>query len=232
MSILAASVGVATVGVASIARADIDDWTEVPQYTSSPEHFGLELRVGIYTPTSLGSTFSSPQYFGGDVGPLLSAELHYYPFRIDYLGLVGIGGGFGWSQWDTEMPGGMAGDRNVFEILEPRAFLVWRIDPLDYYLDIPFVFTAKLGFDFLYWLTSSGGVTDGDGWALGPRFSGKASLVLDFLEPRAARQLDDEWGINHSEVFFEMYYSTAGDLFSSQLPVSGWGWVAGLGFTF
>ena len=68
--------------------------------------------------------------------------------------------------------------------------------------------------------------------AVGPRFAGKVSLELDFLEPRAARQLDEEWGINHSEFFFEAYYSMAGDLMSGQLPVSGWGWAIGLGFTF
>ncbi len=231
---LAAAALAATLGLtASVARADLDDWTEVPQYTSSPEHFGLELRVGIYTPTGLGDLFNGENgYFRNDVGPHLSAELHYFPFRLEYLGMLGLGAGFGWSQWDTEEPGGMAGDRNTFELFDPRAFIAWRIDPLDYYLDIPLVLTAKVGLDFMVFQTALGSTNEATGFAFGPRFAGKLSLVLDFLEPRAARQLDDEWGINHAEVFFEMYYSMAGELISGQLPVGGWGWAAGLGFTF
>jgi len=217
----------------SLAQADIDDWTEVPQYTNSPEHFGLELGIGVYSPENLGDTFSSDAFFGGDVGPMLSAELHYFPFRFEYVGLVGIGLHLSWSQWDTESPGGGAPtERNVFETLVPGALLVWRIDSLNHYFDIPLVLTPKVGFDFVYWQTGVGGTTQADGFSVGPRFAGKVSLVLDFLEPRAARQLDDEWGINHSEIFFEMYYSLAGELSDSMLPVGGWGWTAGLGFTF
>lgn len=229
---LAALAGSSILAVGGTARADIEDWTEVPQFTASPEHFGLELRVGVYSVLGLGDGFGDPNYFGGDVGPMLGFELHYFPWRIEYLGLIGAGGGFGWSQWDTEMPGGMAGDRNYFELLAPRAFLVWRIDSLNQYLDIPLAFTPKIGFDFTYWQTGTGDSTEQTGWSIGPRFAGKVSLILDFLEPRAARQLDDEWGINHSEIFFEMYYSMAGDIADSMLSVSGWGWATGIGFTF
>ncbi|HJL20149.1 MAG TPA: hypothetical protein RMH99_31070, partial [Sandaracinaceae bacterium LLY-WYZ-13_1] len=92
-ALAAASLAVALLATARPAQADIEDWTEVPTYTSSPEHFGLELRVGILTPTGLGDEFTSPAYFGNDVGPMLSLELHYFPWRIPYLGLVGAGGG-------------------------------------------------------------------------------------------------------------------------------------------
>ena len=88
------------------ASADPDDWSAVPEFRGSPEHFGLELRVGMYFPLNLGDAFSSADYFGGDVGPDLSAELHYFPGRIPYLGLLGGGIGVGWSQWDTPAPGG------------------------------------------------------------------------------------------------------------------------------
>jgi hypothetical protein len=215
------------------AQAALEDWTAVPTYESSPELFGLELRVGIFYPEGLGDDFTSPDYFGADVGPMLSAELHYFPFRLPYLGLVGAGAGLGWSQWDTENPGGEQGDRNTFEMITMRPFLLWRIDSLARELNVPIILTPKVGMDVVYWQTSPGiGATDADGWSVGPRLAGKVSLELDFLEPRAARQLDEEWGINHSEVFFELYGSWAGELGGSMLPVSGWGWAAGLGFTF
>ncbi len=215
------------------AAADIDDWTDVPEYTGSPEHFGFELRVGMYQPLSLGEAFSSPDYFGGDIGPEMSMQIHYYPGRIPYLGLIGVGLGLGWSQWDTNRPGGGATDteRNVFEIIVLQPMVQWRFDTLAREARIPIVLTPKLGFDFAHWLTDGSGSTP-DGWSIGPRFAIKLSLELDFLEPRAARQLDEEWGINHSELFAEFYYSMAGDLFPNQLPMGGWGWAAGLGFTF
>lgn len=221
-------------GFAAPASADVDDWSDVPEFTGSPEHFGIELRVGMYRPEGLGDRFFSGDYFGGDIGPHLSMQIHYFPGRIEYLGLFGFGLSMGWSQWDTESPGGSEGDRNVFEILALQPMVLWRFDTLARELNVPIVLTPKLGWDFARWLTDpgSGSNPSPEGWSLGPRFSGKVSLELDFLEPRAARQLDEEWGINHSEVFVEFYYSLAGDLISGELPISGWGWAAGLGFTF
>ena len=235
----AAAGAIALLAATGTAHADPEDWTAPSTYTASPEHFGLELRLGIYTLEGLGADFGSPQYFGGDVGPMLSFELHYFPWRIPYIGLVGAGGGLGWSQWDTPSPGsvptggeGENSDRNVFEIITMRPFLLLRFDTLARELNFPIVLTPKIGLDVVYWLTGAGSTTEASGWSIGPRFAGKVSLELDFLEPRAARQLDEEWGINHSEIFFELYYSMAGDLIQDQLPVSGWGWAAGLGFTF
>ncbi len=234
MKIRGALIGLLVLGVASPAAADIDDWTAVPDFTQSPEHWGLELRVGVFNPVNLGDEFASGAYFGNDVGPHLSLQAHYFPFRLPIMGLVGLGIGLGWSQWDTTTPGGVSAERNVFEILEMQVMLVWRVDTLARELNVPIVLTPKLGFEFNRWLTSPGSATNPEpnGWAVGPRFAGKVSLELDFLEPRAARQLDEEWGINHSEIFFELYYSMAGDLADDQLPIGGWGWAAGLGFTF
>ena len=233
--LLALALGLA-VSLPAIASADIDDWTEVPTFSPSPEHFGLELRLGMYLPTGLGESFSG--YFGGDAGPMLSLELHYFPVRIPYLGLIGGGVGLGWSQWDVTAPvaagapAGAQGDRNVFEIIPMHLSLVWRIDTFARELRIPLVLTPKVGLDVVHWLTATGTSSDANGWSIGPRFAGKVSLELDFLEPRAARQLDEEWGVNHSEIFFELYYSMAGTGGLVGLPVAGWGWSTGIGLTF
>lgn len=214
------------------ARADIGDWTEVEAFRPSPENFGLELRVGGYNPTDLGDAWSS--IFGGDIGPYVAAELHYFPGRISYLGLLGIGAGLGWSQYEgtARTPDGAQGETNTFEIIPIDVNLVWRFDTLAREAGIPLVLTPKVGLDVIYWNTGVAGRREADGWSVGPRFAGKVSLELDFLEPRAARQLDEEWGVNHSELFGEVWYSMAGELFSSQLDMTGWGWAVGLGFTF
>lgn len=217
----------------SAARADVDDWTEVDLFEPSPEYFGLELRVGSYEPLNLGDGWE--EIFGTDLGPYLAGELHYFPVRIPYFGLLGVGAGLGWVQYEgtaVATSSGVQGETNSFELIPVSANLVWRFDTLARELRVPIVLTPKAGFDFVYWNTGTSGLTEADGWSIGPRFAGKVSLELDFLEPRAARQLDEEWGVNHSEIFFEAWYSMAGDLFDSQLDVSGWGWAAGLGFTF
>lgn len=216
------------------ARADLGDWTDVEAFRPSPENFGLELRIGGFTPTSLGDEWT--RIYGGDLGPLLSFEVHYFPARIPYLGLVGLGGGIGWSQYSGRAPRAAAtatqGEETSFEIVPFDLMLLWRFDTLARELRIPIVLTPKVGLDLVYWGTGTGGEGQADGWSIGPRFAGKFSLELDFLEPRAGRQLDEEWGVNHSEVFVELWYSMAGDLTGRQLPLLGWGWVAGLGITF
>ncbi|MBX3273260.1 MAG: hypothetical protein KF729_23560 [Sandaracinaceae bacterium] len=240
MSRLSSCLGAALVAGAALgaapASADIDDWTEVPEFHPSPENFGIELRIGMYRPEGLGDEFFSGNYFGGDVGPHLSLQFHYYPFQVPYLGLFGIGASLGWSQWDTLRPGGGAVDteRNVFELLVLQPMVLWRFDTLAREVGIPIVLTPKIGWDFARWLTSPGTPANPSpaGLSMGFRFSGKVSLELDFIEPRAARQLDEAWGINHSELFVEFYYSMAGEILAGELPVSGWGWAAGLGFTF
>lgn len=221
--------------VPSLAHADVGDWTEVDLFHPSPENFGLELRVGSYNPTNVESGW--PSIFGSDLGPYLGVELHYFPVRIRYIGMLGAGAGIGWAQYTgtaraADPASGAQGEENSFEIIPMNLNFVWRFDTLARELKFPLVLTPKVGLDVVYWTTGIAGETEGDGWSIGPRFAGKVSLELDFLEPRAARQLDEQWGVNHSEIFFEMWYSMAGDLASSQLPVSGWGWVAGLGFTF
>jgi hypothetical protein len=218
-------------GAPNLAHADIGDWTEVPTHPPSPENFGLELRFGSYylNDSSFGMTF------GGDIGPMLGLEFHYFPLRIDYLGLIGAGIGLGWSKWSgnaVAAGGGGATERTSFEIVPINFNIDWRFDTLARLLEIPLIIEPKIGVDVVYWSTGTGGTSDGSGWSVGPRFAGKVALELDFLDRRAARRLDDEWGVNHSELFFELYYSMAGDIGNSMFPVAGWGWALGIGITF
>jgi hypothetical protein len=231
MKLRAALLALVVLGTSPARAQDmaLESWTEVDAFVPSPEHFGFELRIGSYTPLGLGDSFSD--FFGGDLGPMLALELHYFPVRIQWLGMIGGGVGIGWCQWEgtANEVGATAGESNTFEVIPINLMLVWRWDTLAREIDLPIVITPKIGLDVVYYSTGTGGVTDDSGWSLGPRFAGKVSLELDFLEPRAARQLDEEWGVNHSELFFEAYYSMTDFV---GLPVSGWGWTLGLGLTF
>lgn len=230
---LASSLILAALAAPSAATAQNaigSEWEGVPAFVPSPELFTLELRLGAYQ-ANLGASAAA---FRGDLGPLLELELDVHVFRVPYIGPLAIGGHLGWVEWTG--PATAASGTNVGEtglsVVPMGLVAVWRIDGLARELSIPFVVTPKIGLDFGYWQTGTTGTTDADGWSVGLRWAVQAALELDFLEPRAARRVDQEWGINHTVIFFEFFGSTMGTL-GSGLPVgSDLAWVAGLGITF
>lgn len=205
----------------------------VPLFVPSPEQFTFELRVGAYQP-ALGAAFSNS--FGGDLGPLLGIELDVHVLRIPYVGPIAVGASFGWAEWSgaarTDESGTNVGGTGL-SMVNINVLAVLRVDGLARHLDVPIVLSGKIGPDFGYWQTGADGRTQADGWSIGLRWAAQFALELDFLEPRAARRLDADWGINHSEIFFELFGSTMGQWSDSQLPLgTDLAWVAGLGLTF
>jgi hypothetical protein len=211
----------------------IGEWSDEPVFVPSPENFTLELRAGTYRP-DLGPSFAAS--FGGDLGPLLAVELDYHLFRIPYVGPFAVGARIGWVEWNgaASSTGGTANVGGTGMSLVPITVLAaLRIDGLARHVSLPLVLTPKLGLDFGYFQTGTSGFTQAEGWTVGLSWGAQVALELDFLEPRAARRLDEEWGINHSVVFFELFGSTMGSFSDRQLPLgSSLAWAAGLGFTF
>ncbi len=211
----------------------LGEWSTEPLFVPSPESLTLELRVGAYRP-DLGPAFE--RAFHGDLGPLVALELDYHLVRIPYLGPLQFGARVGWVEWTGDAVSS-TGQTNVgstgMSLVPLSALVSLRIDALSRYLSFPLIFTPKLGLDFGYFQTGTSGVTQADGWSIGVDWGLQLALELDFLEPRAARRLDEEWGINHSEIFFELFGSTMGSFSDRQLPLgSSLAWAAGLGLTF
>lgn len=230
-----ALLALAWMGMVPSAEAQIgSEWTSVHEYEPTGERFTAELRIGTYRPSALEPAFTDA--FGGDLGPMLALELDVHLFRIPYVGPLAIGGSFGWVEWNgpasTDGGTGNVGDTGMS--LLPMALLaVLRIDVLARELDVPFVLTGKIGPDFGYYQTGVTGRTDAEGWSIGLRWAAQVALELDFLEPRAASRLDQEWGINHSLIFFEFYGSTMGQMGGNMLPLgTDLAWAAGLQLTF
>jgi len=214
-------------------RSPIGEWSSEPEFVASPESFTLELRGGAYRP-SLGGAFESS--FGGDLGPLVAVEIDYHLLRIPYLGPLLIGARIGWVEWSGQARAadGNAGVGSTGMSLIPITALVgWRIDGLARHLHFPLIFTPKFGLDMGFYQTGTSGVTQQEGWSVGLSYGGQVALELDFLDVRSARRLDEEWGINHTEVFFELFGSTMGSFSDRQIPLgTGLAWAAGLGFNF
>jgi hypothetical protein len=103
---------------------------------------------------------------------------------------------------------------------------VVRIDALARLLEIPFILTGKLGYAWFIWDDEKGNQDIEDGISHGLVWAGQLALDLDFFDRAAARMLDDEWGINHSFLFFEVY----GVDTQSGLELDEITWSAGLGF--
>jgi len=204
-----------------------EDLIPTEQDFVSPEYFTLELRVGPYTPnnSAFDETFD-------DVGPLLELEIDVIAHRIPDLVYFGLGATIGFSAYSgnaVNLAGEETSEETTLDILPLGLLAVARFDGLARRYSVPVILTAKLGYSWLHWSTATGGHDEGDGWTQGIRYAGQIALDLDSLEPRAARALDEEWGINHSFLFFEYW---GFEKVNDSMELGDTTWIAGLGFVF
>lgn len=210
----------------------IGEWEYEPIFQPSSENFTLELRGGAYR-ADLGPSFQ--RAFGDDLGPLLAIELDGHIFRIPYVGPVAIGARIGWVEWNgtAQTQAGEDAGGTGMSLIPISALAVLRVDVLARELNVPLVLSGKFGVELGYYETGTAGVRQATGLSAGLSYGAQIALELDFLEPRAARRLDEEWGINHAEIFFELFGSTMGSFSDRMLPLgTGLTWSTGLGFTF
>ena len=239
-STLAALAGSLTLTATANAQYFDETLTADPAEVGSPEMLHLELRVGPYEPSGRSTvsdeTNRFDDFFGGDIGPLLAVEVDAILYRLPKIASFGVGTGIGWAFYSGAAQA--ADSETTVQISEETDFTLYpvpilafaKVDVLPRLLSIPLVFTVKLGADLVFWQASTGGVRDAENLSVGFRWALQAALELDWFERRAARSLDEEFGINHTYLFFEIFGSTAGS--DPELgPDAGWAWTAGLGFT-
>lgn len=238
MRVAAGVLGAALVALApAVAHAQgvVSEYSDLTDETviESPVWGVWELlAVGPYQPDAIGDVGSSLEGLADDRGPLLATELDFFIFHIPYVGPVGAGVRAGWAKFDgpafDERTGEPSENRNTKVTIFPiTPMAVLRVNVLARELDFPVIFTGKIGLHMIPWRSSTGGRSDGSDIEFGLRWAAQVALELDFLEPRAARMLDEEWGINHSFIFGEVFGSTASGGFGDSFA-----WAAGLGFVF
>lgn len=197
--------------VASSASARAPDTFEEqyahPIEIDSPMWFAFELKLGPYRP----SYPAFKQAFDDDRGWLLSTELDFTAYHIPYVGQLNFGVGWGWANYDAKAlvasTGERSGETTEMTIYPMSALAVVRIDALARYTIIPLTFAAKIGGDFVRWKLSTGSSPTKDGLNMGFRWGAQVALELDVIDRKAARRLDDDFGINHTMLLFEYFGS-------------------------
>jgi len=216
----------------ALAHAQNDDDLIPPARNwISPERFVLETRFGPYH-TDRQDLPAFRSFFADDSGPLLGLELDVIAYRLDDIVYLTGGGGIGTAHFTgktIDATGNETSEETDFSLLPLQLMVSVRIDALARQFGIPFIVTGKLGYEWARWSTDSGSVDDADGWSVGLTWAAQLALDLDTFEPHAARNMDEEWGINHSFLFFELYKFIPS---SQSLPIGNLQWCAGLGFTF
>ncbi len=224
----------------------------IPEYGHyhSPKGYAVQLTFGPYRP-DVDSEFSSTSgrtpykdYFGPDRQLLSQVEFDYQVFQRMGSAAIGIGAGFfrvSGPAPDASHVSMPSGDKSTMTVVPVSLSAVYRFD---YYLvndDFPLVPHAKLGLDWAYWqITDGNGEIATDplgGHAQGGTFGWHAALglalVIDRLDPDAAKAFDSEMGVNHSALVFEYgHYDISGLWSSDRMHVGDTTWTLGLLFEF
>ena len=209
--VLLALLALSTFSFAASAHARAPDTFEEdyapPISIESPQWFAFELRMGPYQP----ALRTRADTFENDKGWLLNLEVDFTLWHIPYdLGQINLAGVFGWAKYDARarrvMPTGettLSDETTEFKIFPMALLGVVRIDALARHTVVPLTFAVKLGYEWVRWKAEKGGETDADGFNRGFRYGLQTALELDFFNRSAARALDEDFGINHTYLFYE-----------------------------
>jgi hypothetical protein len=210
----------------------------------SPQHAAFELRFGPYRP-KIDDNLATPVYdefFGNGRRYMFGFELDWQALRVPYVGTLGIGGSWGYTQMSATnrvpatSPGTTADvtQESSLNIMPLYAVGVLRIDMFARRFGVPLVPYAKLGLACaLWWVNDGVGTATNDAGVKGrdTSFGTQAAIggmfLLDILEPSAALGADNDSGVNNSYIFFEWAMSNYG---GDQMNVGSNTWVTGLAF--
>ncbi len=219
----------------------------------SAQHWAIELRLGPYYP-EIDSEFDGKKtpherYFGRERRLMTQVELDWELFRGFGTAALGVAAGYYREKAHAFVeagPGRDADERSSDPTqlsLIPLSLLgIYRFDEAARRWNVPIIPYAKVGLGYTIWTVTNGndavasaGAAQGRGrgGTLGWQAAVGVSILLDILDPGAARALDGETGINHTHLFFEyVRFDGAGLGQKNALKVGDTTWVLGLMFEF
>jgi hypothetical protein len=185
----------------------------------------FELQAGQYRPM-IDSEFTLAP---GTPGPWQSTfgtssrwmfKLHGGKALFSGYGTLELGGGVGYTSFSAHghfADGTVSLEKTGFKLVPLSIDLTYRLDLVWERFGVPLVPYGRVALiRDVWWVTGAGGKTSKsgatDGWAWG----GGLALVLDFLDPELARELDRDSGIKHSMLVAEVAKDKVNDFGSSK----------------
>jgi hypothetical protein len=229
-------------GTAAAQQSDDNEdrsWRE-PRHYESPQRFAFELRFGPYRP-DIDAPFPAQKpyesVFGTDRRVAVGFEFDWQLLRIPFVGTFGPGVGWGYTHMSAQAhfrDGELSAEETDLAIMPMYGVGVLRFDELARQTGIPLVGYGKAGIGYgLYW-TGNDIDTQRRGHTWGTHFALGGMFLLDFFDNRSAVEIDNEWGINNTYVFFEWMVSNFDDFKGSKDPaamhIGTNTWMAGLAF--
>ncbi|HET6440655.1 MAG TPA: MXAN_2562 family outer membrane beta-barrel protein [Anaeromyxobacter sp.] len=209
------------------------------QTAPPPSKWGsVELGGGGYKPNIdhefHGSATPWRDAFGG--GPAPMYRLHVAKSIWDGFGSLELGFKTGFFSKSghaltTTPPYTRTGDRTTFNIIPTSITVTWRGDLVYEQAHVPLVPYVRAAFErYNWWVTKQGnwgrrGATNG--WSA----SAGLVLVLDWLDPDAAREMGRDYSVSHTGLYFDVTKSKVDDFGSKKswdLSEKGLFWSTGL----
>lgn len=164
-------------------------------------------------------------------------KLHGGKVLFSGYGTLELGAGVGYTSFTTH--GRFADETSSLEKIGFRLVplvldLTYRVDPVWEKFGIPVVPYGRVALiRDQWWVTGAGGKTSKSGATNGWAWGGGLALVLDFIDPSLARELDRDSGIKHTMLVFEAAQTKVDDFGSkSSWDLSNDGLMLTFGFMF
>jgi len=225
-------------------------------WNGTPRDYAIEARFGLFTPNVDsafgGKTSAQPNsfIFGNEKRPMFQMEFDWEIFQE--FGTLAVAGAIGYykeNAWSCDQAILLAKgtcsrssvDNTSLRLIPVAALLVYRMDEAARQWKIPLVPYGKIGLNYTIWTVNdgNGNVPDytgggrGQGGTAGWQAAVGMSLLLDFLDPGAARGFDADSGVNHTYAFFELDHINGSGLGKKNvLHVGDDTWFTGLMFEF
>ncbi|HMF40633.1 MAG TPA: MXAN_2562 family outer membrane beta-barrel protein [Polyangia bacterium] len=244
-----ATLAVATLAPAARAQTFETDADIVDGHRyRSAQRFAFELRFGPYRPDVDGEFDGArhpyQDFFGSGNHLMTQIEVDYEIYHR--FGTIAVGTGVGYFSVTGTSPvangtGLPSGDHSTMKVIPVSFSAVYRFDYFQERRNIPLVPYGKAGLDWAYWQITDGNdeiATDGHGGTgrggtLGWHAAVGVGLVLDWLDPEAARDFDNEMGVNHTSLVFQLTHADISGLGASgRMHVGDTNWSLGLMFQF
>jgi hypothetical protein len=209
----------------------------------------VEFKIGGYKPLidREASLTGKPyeQTFGASSMILVEVEVD----KLFYQGIgeAGVGLSIGYAekyasatvaQQDPNAPPQPANESTSLKVLPLHLLLVYKMDYAALHYNVPLTPYVKAALVYIPWWSSKAGeltYVDGNraaGGKWGYGFTAGLALLLDFFEPRLARDFDSDLGVNHTYLFGEYVYENVNNFGKRGLDLSSRRWMFGLALEF